>query len=40
MAYGAATAALKRTVEGDMARVSSAEVRALVEEGGKTDIER
>jgi len=40
MAYGAATAALKRTVEGDMARVSPAEVRALVEEGGKTNIER
>ncbi|MFD1634886.1 bifunctional 2-dehydro-3-deoxygluconokinase/2-dehydro-3-deoxygalactonokinase [Haloplanus ruber] len=40
LAYGAATAALKRTVEGDMARVSPDEVRALVEDGGKTDIER
>ncbi|MFC7173263.1 bifunctional 2-dehydro-3-deoxygluconokinase/2-dehydro-3-deoxygalactonokinase [Haloplanus litoreus] len=38
--YGAATAALKRTVEGDMARVSRDEVRALVENGGRTDIER
>jgi len=40
LAYGTATAALKRTVEGDMARVSSGEVRALVENGEGPDIER
>jgi 2-dehydro-3-deoxygluconokinase len=40
LAYGAATAALKRTVEGDMARVSADEVRAIVEDGGGADIER
>lgn len=40
MAYGTATASLKRTVEGDMARVSRDEVRALVETGGGTDISR
>lgn len=40
MAYGAATASLKRTIEGDMARVSRDEVRAIVETGGGTDISR
>ncbi|RCU46405.1 sugar kinase [Haloplanus salinus] len=40
LAYGAATAALKRTIEGDMARVSADEVRAIVEDGGGVDIER
>jgi 2-dehydro-3-deoxygluconokinase len=40
MAYGTATASLKRTVEGDMARVSRDEVRALVETGGGLDISR
>jgi len=40
MAYGTATASLKRTVEGDMARVSRDEIRALVETGGGTDISR
>jgi len=32
LAYGAATAALKRTIEGDMALVSPAEVQAVIEE--------
>ncbi|MFB6107404.1 MAG: bifunctional 2-dehydro-3-deoxygluconokinase/2-dehydro-3-deoxygalactonokinase [Haloplanus sp.] len=40
LAYGAATAALKRTVEGDVALVSPEEVRALVEDGEQTDVER
>jgi len=40
MAYGTATASLKRTIEGDMARVSPDEVQAIVEDGGGADIER
>lgn len=40
LAYGAATAALKRTVEGDMARVSAEEVTALVDRGSDGGIER
>ncbi|MCU4718524.1 bifunctional 2-dehydro-3-deoxygluconokinase/2-dehydro-3-deoxygalactonokinase [Halapricum hydrolyticum] len=39
LAYAAATAALKRTIEGDMALVSPKEVEAVVESGG-VDISR
>ncbi|MGM0591954.1 MAG: bifunctional 2-dehydro-3-deoxygluconokinase/2-dehydro-3-deoxygalactonokinase [Halobacteriota archaeon] len=40
LAYGAATAALKRTIEGDLAVVTPEEVEAVVDAGGTTDIVR
>ncbi|MFC7132026.1 MULTISPECIES: bifunctional 2-dehydro-3-deoxygluconokinase/2-dehydro-3-deoxygalactonokinase [Salinibaculum] len=40
LAYGAATAALKRTMEGDMARVIPDEVAALVADGEDGGIDR
>jgi 2-dehydro-3-deoxygluconokinase len=40
LAHGAATAALKRTVEGDMALVSAEEVQRVVKEGSPEHIDR
>ncbi|MFB6074883.1 MAG: bifunctional 2-dehydro-3-deoxygluconokinase/2-dehydro-3-deoxygalactonokinase [Haloarculaceae archaeon] len=40
LAYGAATAALKRSIPGDIAVVTPAEVADLLEAGGRTGIDR